>query len=201
MAPTPLAGWLPGMRGTAAICFRGAVPAAAVGRSGKSAGHFHLHEIQCDARAPRGDSGSTRWTLAFPASRGKRGKALGPADGAGTRDRAASRRGQVQPRDRPAALHLAPDGRCPPVPDFPEAGHCLSRPAAFGHLRMTRSCSSTRSSASPTASASTHSASSTSSAFAGWPGRAGRPPWNLPGLAVGGFPNSGLVFVPGHKAR
>jgi hypothetical protein len=74
VALTPrLASCLPGMRGTAATCFRVAVPTAADARSGKSAGHFRLQELQSDARAPRGDSGSTRRIVACLASRGKRG--------------------------------------------------------------------------------------------------------------------------------
>jgi len=57
------------MRATAATCSRVAVPTAADARSGKTAGHFRLQELQSVARVPRGDSGSTRRIVAWPASR------------------------------------------------------------------------------------------------------------------------------------
>jgi hypothetical protein len=89
------------MRGTAAMCFRVAVPAAGGTRSGKSAGHLRLQELQSDARAPRGDSGSARRIVACPASRASAATA-GPVPGPGVIPDAGygrARTGAVRARD------------------------------------------------------------------------------------------------------
>jgi hypothetical protein len=71
------------------------------------------------------------WPLAAHA------RGLGPADAAGAPDRADGRRRADQPRDRRAALPLAPHDRQPPLPDLPEARRQLTVRAP-GRSRLTQ---------------------------------------------------------------
>jgi len=67
------AGYLPGMHGTAARCFRVAVPTAVGARRGESAGHFRLYALPGKARELCGDRSSVRRILTCPASWGEHG--------------------------------------------------------------------------------------------------------------------------------
>jgi tetratricopeptide (TPR) repeat protein len=58
--------------------------------------------------------------------------ARGSPDPARIPDRPDGGRGNVQPRNRPAAVHLAPDGRLSPLPNLPQARDHLAQPAPLG---------------------------------------------------------------------
>src|SRR5271165_2377965 len=59
-------------------------------------------------------------------------RGLGPAHAARTPDRPPGGHRAVQPRNRAAAVHLAPDRRLPPPPDLPQAPDHLPQPAQHG---------------------------------------------------------------------